>query len=184
VTGGENAVTAVRQVYQGSYRRLVGQVFGVTGDLAEAEDVVHEAFARALSRPRTFLEVVDHEAWLRTVAINIARNRFRRRWVFDRISRTGKLWQPPDTVPGLTADHLHVLAALRALPPSVRAAIVLHHMADLPVQEVADSLGAPVNTVKSWLVRGRRTLARTLADERDERSATHPTPRKERINNA
>ena len=39
---------AVRAVFEVSYRRLVGQLFAVCGDLAEAEDVVAEAFARAV----------------------------------------------------------------------------------------------------------------------------------------
>lgn len=173
-----NPVEAVQEVYQASYRRLVGQLFGITGDLSEAEDVVHEAFARALARPRAFLEVTDHEAWLRTVAINVARTRYRRRWVFDRLLRAGRVWSPPDTVPGLTADRLDLVAALRSLPHSVRAALVLHHIADLPVDEVAVNLGASVNTVKSWLARGRAALARELGDD-----VVHSAP-KERIPNA
>ena len=44
----------VRQVYEASYRRLVGQLYGVCGDLGEAEDVVQEAFARAIQHERKF----------------------------------------------------------------------------------------------------------------------------------
>ena len=61
-----------------SYRRLVGQLTGVTGDPVEAEDVVMEAFARAVAKSRTFAAVDNPEAWLRTVAVNIARSRWRR----------------------------------------------------------------------------------------------------------
>lgn len=160
-----DADDAVRAVYEASYRRLVGQLFGVTGDLAEAEDVVQEAFARALARPRTFLEVADHEAWLRTVAINVARNRYRRRWVFDRLFRAGRVWTPPETVPELAVDGLDLIAALRTLPHRVRTALVLYHVVDLPVDEVAATFGASPNTVKSWLARGRAALARELGEE-------------------
>jgi RNA polymerase sigma-70 factor (ECF subfamily) len=45
-----------------------------------------------------------------------------------------------------------------------RQAIVLHHLADLPVEEVAATLGARTGTVKSWLARGRKALAATLGD--------------------
>ncbi|BCB81635.1 SigE family RNA polymerase sigma factor [Phytohabitans flavus] len=163
-----DADEAVREVYEASYRRLVGQLFGVTGDLAEAEDAVQEAFARAVARPRVFLELADHEAWLRTVAINVARNRYRRRWVFDRLLRTGRVWTPPETVPELAADGLDLIAALRTLPYRVRTALVLYHVVDLPVDEVAATLGASPNTVKSWLARGRAALARELGEPRVE----------------
>ena len=45
-----------------------------------------------------------------------------------------------------------------------RQAIVLHHLVDLPVEEVATTLDVPTGTVKSWLARGRRTLAARLGD--------------------
>lgn len=160
-----DADDAVRQVYEASYRRLVGQLFGVTGELAEAEDVVQEAFARAVARPRVFAGLTDPEAWLRTVAINVARNRYRRRWVFDRLFHAGRVWTPPESVPELTPDTLDLVAALRTLPHRVRAALVLYHLVDLPVDEVAATLGAPPNTVKSWLARGRAALARELGGE-------------------
>ena len=60
--------------------------------------------------------------------------------------------------------------ALRALPMHQRQAIVLHHLADLPVEEVAATLGARAGTVKSWLARGRRTLAAQLGDPEEVRS--------------
>lgn len=41
-----DATEAVRQAYHAYYRRLVAQVYGLTADLAEAQDVVQEAFAR------------------------------------------------------------------------------------------------------------------------------------------
>ena len=50
----DGGVGRVREVYVTSYRRLVGQLTGVTGDPLEAEDVVMEAFARAVTRHREF----------------------------------------------------------------------------------------------------------------------------------
>ena len=72
----------LREVYAVAYPRLVGQLVGVTGDPAEAEDVVMEAFARAAPRRSSFHEADNPEAWLRTVAVNVARSRWRRmlRW--------------------------------------------------------------------------------------------------------
>ncbi|GAA4604598.1 RNA polymerase sigma-70 factor (ECF subfamily) [Actinoplanes octamycinicus] len=156
---------AVRQAYQVFYRRLVTQVFGLVGDLAEAEDAVQEAFARALGAPRAFHGADDTERWLRVVALNVARSRYRRRWLFDRLVRAGRVEPAAASVPGLSADRVALLAALRRLAPPTREAVVLHYLADLPVGEVAATLGVPEGTVKARLSRGRASLARLLADD-------------------
>ena len=71
--------TSLRDVYDARYRWLVVQVCGVTGNLAEAEEAVGEAFVRAVASERRFWRVADPEAWLRTTAIHVHRTR-RRRW--------------------------------------------------------------------------------------------------------
>jgi RNA polymerase sigma-70 factor (ECF subfamily) len=70
-----------------------------------------------------------------------------------------------------TLDGLAVTAALRDLPAAQRAAVVLHHLLDLPVEQVAVELGVPVGTVKSRLTRARRALAASLDPEGDRRGA-------------
>ena len=160
-----DAENAVRQAYEAYYRRLVTQVAGLVGDLAEAEDAVHEAFARVLAAPRSFLHADDAERWLRVAALNVARTRYRRRWLFDRLVRAGRVEITPAAVPGMSGDRVALLAALRRLAPPTREAVVLHHLADLSVAEVAATLGVPVGTVKARLARGRATLARLLADD-------------------
>jgi len=154
----------VRQAYEAYYGRLVAQVFGLIGDLAEAEDAVQEAFARVLASPRSFVAADDSERWLRVVALNVARTRYRRRWLFDRLVRAGRIEPAPAAVPGLSADRVALLAALRRLAPPTREAVVLHYLADLPVGEVAATLDVPVGTVKARLARGRIALARFLTD--------------------
>lgn len=155
----------MRQAYEVYYGRLVAQVFGLIGDLAEAEDSVQEAFARVLASPRSFVDADDSERWLRVVALNVARTRYRRRWLFDRLVRAGRIEPAPAAVPGLSADRVALLAALRRLAPPTREAVVLHYLADLPVGEVAATLEVPVGTVKARLARGRAALARFLADD-------------------
>lgn len=150
----------VRAVFEASYRRLVGQLYGVCGDLTEAEEVVAEAFARAVQHQRTFVHLDNPEAWLRTVAVNVSRTRLRRRLAAVR----GR-----DEVrhPALDDDRLVLMAALRKLPAAQREAIALHYLADLPIHEVAAATGSPVGTVKARLSRGRAALAVLLADNSD-----------------
>lgn len=52
-------------------------------------------------------------------------------------------------------------------------AIALHYLADLPVQQVAEATGAPVNLVKTRLARGRAALAVLLADSDASEDVRH-----------
>lgn len=160
----------VRELYDASYRRLVGQLTAVTGSREEAEDLVQEAFARGLHHSRTLMSVENPEAWLRTVAVNQARSRWRRlRRLAGRLPEL--VPDPPAEVDG--TDHLDLLAALRLLPTAQREAIALHHLAGLPVDEVAATLGVPTGTVKARLARGRAALASRLADADSTTTETH-----------
>jgi RNA polymerase sigma-70 factor (ECF subfamily) len=161
----------LREVYAVAYPRLVGQLAGVTGDPAEAEDVVMEAFARAAPRRSSFHDADNPEAWLRTVAVNVARSRWRRmmRWAHLVPQLAGT-----DAYDDLPDDRLTLLAALRQLPAAQREAIALHHLADLPVAEVALTLGVPEGTVKARLARGRAALADLLSPTPKENEDVRP----------
>jgi len=153
----------IQRCFDASYRRLVGQLYGVCGDLSEAEDVVAEAFARAVSRRHAFERMDNPEAWLRTVAVNVARSRFRRRQLGERLlGRTHRTDDAHAHRPPLSDDRLALVAALRALPTTQRETLALHYLADMPINEVAATLGVPVGTVKARLSRGRTALAAVL----------------------
>ncbi|RYP85900.1 SigE family RNA polymerase sigma factor [Nocardioides guangzhouensis] len=149
---------ALRDVFEGSYRRLVVQLYAVTGDSVEAEDLVQEAFVRAVAAGHRFLRADNPEAWLRTVAINLHRNRWRKLRNYSRIRH--RIEEPRDLA-GLE-EHVVVVNALRSLPAEQREVIALHHLADLSVTEVAEVLGCKEGTVKSRLKRGRDALAKVL----------------------
>jgi RNA polymerase sigma-70 factor (ECF subfamily) len=148
--------------YTASYQRLLGQLFAVTGDLAEAENLLQEAYARAVVRWAQVCAYDSPEAWVRRVALNLAARRLRRRAV--------ALWRlgPPPVVPELSPELLDLHRALGTLPLGQRQVIVLHHLVGLPVEEVAGALGLPAGTVKSRLARGRRALAQVLETDRPE----------------
>ncbi|WP_159081580.1 RNA polymerase sigma factor [Nocardioides sediminis] len=63
----------LRHVYDVAYPRLVAQLYRVTGDLAEAEELVQGAFVRASTAERRFRRADDPEAWLRTAALRARR---------------------------------------------------------------------------------------------------------------
>jgi RNA polymerase sigma-70 factor (ECF subfamily) len=60
-----------------------------------------------------------------------------------------------------------LLEALRTLPMRQRQAIVLHHLVDLSIEEVAATLGTRPGAVKGLLARGRRALANQLSDSEE-----------------
>jgi len=148
--------------YQACYGRLLRQVALVTADLADAEDVLQEAFARAAIRWRQ-LETDDApEAWVLRVAMNLAADTTRRlRRRAAAMLRLG----PPPTQPELSADSVDLIRALAALPLGQRQAIVLHHLVGRPVDEISRQLGVPSGTVKARLARGRTALARRLGTD-------------------
>lgn len=156
--------TSLPELYDVSYGRLVLQLFALCGDLADAEDAVQEAFVKAIAKGRAFDRVQNPEAWLRTVALNHQRNAWRHATVVRRFVTTVP---GPQSVPGLSPDHVAVVRALADLDADQRHAVVLHYLADLGTAEIAEELGVPEGTVKSRLSRGRSRLA-PLLDDREE----------------
>jgi RNA polymerase sigma-70 factor (ECF subfamily) len=154
----------LRELYTAAHGRLVLQVTALTGDLAEAEDVVQEAFVRAMGRWSRIRGYDNPEAWVYSVACNLARSRWRR------TQRALHLVPSPSIAAELSPDRVALLEALRALPADQREAVVLHHLVDLPIEEVATRQGVPVGTVKARLHRGRKALA-AGAGLRDEEVA-------------
>lgn len=140
---------------------MLGQLFAVTGDVHEAEEIVQEAFARASVRWSRLRDYDVPEAWVRRVAMNLAAERARR---LRRQARALLRMGPPPVVPAVSVEALALLDALRVLPLRQRQAVVLHHLAGMTIEEVAQTLSAHTGTVKSWLARGRHTLAARLGD--------------------
>jgi RNA polymerase sigma-70 factor (ECF subfamily) len=151
--------------YASSYRRLLGQLFAVTGDLAEAENVLQEAYARAFVRWSRVRGYDRPEAWVRRVAINLAAMADRS---LRRRARALLRLGPPPLVPELSPEAIDLHEALAALPLGQRQVIVLHHLVGLPVEEIARELRLAPGTVKSRLARGRAAMAGTLQANRSE----------------
>src|SRR5256885_14407346 len=66
------------EFYAAHFHSLTVQLFAHTGDLSEAQDVVQEAFCRALARWSRLVTYDDPVAWVRRVAWNLATSRWRR----------------------------------------------------------------------------------------------------------
>jgi RNA polymerase sigma-70 factor (ECF subfamily) len=154
------------EFYEAAYGRLVGQLYLIVGELHEAEDVVQEALTRAALRWHKLSAYEAPETWVRRVAINLAKDGFRQ--TRRRLAMMARLDRRTETVVQPTATgNLAVAEALASLPRPQREVVVLHHLLDLSVDEVADQLAIPAGTVKSRLKRARDSLAMRLERERE-----------------
>lgn len=147
--------------YAAAYRRVVGQVFALLGDLQEAEDVTQEAFAKASLHWKRIAAYDQPEAWVRRVAFNQAFNKTRR--ARRRLAALARHGPEPDTQE-LSADQIDLHRAMLRVPQRQREVLVLAYVAGLSLDEVADQLRLPLGTVKSRLARGRHALTEQLGD--------------------
>lgn len=146
--------------YSATARRVVRHAYALTGNVADAQDVAQEAFARAWQRWDAVRACDSPEAWVRRVATNLANSRYRR----DRTARAAAHQLVAKDIPEISPDTVALVAALRKLPERQRVVLVLHYLADLPVGQIAAELRCPTGSVKAWLSRGRDALAAILAD--------------------
>jgi RNA polymerase sigma-70 factor, ECF subfamily len=147
--------------YRGTSRRLLHYAYGLTGNPTEAQDLVQEAYARAWQRWRRLVGYDDQEGWLRLVVTRLATDRWRRLGVRRAAAAASR---PPAPVDPPSENTVLLVGALRTLPVPQRRALVLHYLLDRSIAEIAGETGASLNTVKSWLSRGRAALAAVLAE--------------------
>jgi RNA polymerase sigma-70 factor (ECF subfamily) len=141
------------------YVSLVRRLVLVLGDPRDAEDVAQEAYLKAYRSWDRF-DGTDVRAWLYTIALRLAFNQLRghRR----RLAAIGRVeprpWpDPPDP---------DLWAALSALDPRTRSALLLNIVDGYTHAEIAWMLVVPEGTVASWISRGRAALRRELDPER------------------
>ena len=151
----------VAALYARTWPRLIGVLVSIGGSRADAEEVAQDAYVKLLGRWDRIRRYDDPEAWVRAVAVRTLVSRLRRQQVAARAS--AKLRGRTEEVRGPDGDALDVSAALARITPAQRAVVVLHHVMDLPIEQVADELGLPPGTVKSRLARARQALAPLLA---------------------
>jgi RNA polymerase sigma-70 factor (ECF subfamily) len=133
---------------------------------ADAEDLVHDTWLRAVGSFVRF----GWQSSLRTWLTGILLNRLRE------LRRAAHLEVPIDEAIGAigeggviaeTADPIDLERAVMALPPGFRDVLVLHDVEGFTHAEIGLMLGIQPGTSKSQLARARRALRRRLTDERE-----------------
>ena len=146
----------------------------LTGNRADAEDVVQDACLKALAAVDT--SVVERpRAWVLTIVRNTAftwlqKNRPKDLVLTDDASlleaaaSRGSEQQPPNPEEALiaAANEEALRVAIESLPHLFREVIVMRDVNGLSYREIAEAIGAPVGTVMSRLARGRAHLVEKL----------------------
>jgi RNA polymerase sigma-70 factor (sigma-E family) len=146
---------------------LKRQAFLLCGDDHQAEDLVQDAIVRAFARSFRGREPDAPEAYVRTIMTNLFLDRARRQ---SRWNRRAPLLADRENVPDpaeeiVTRDLIH--AALDGLSPRQRACVVLRYYQDLPVAQVAATLGVAEGTVKRHLSDAMTRIAVQLSAGKD-----------------
>jgi RNA polymerase sigma factor (sigma-70 family) len=136
-----------------------------TGDRALAEDLLADAFERALrARARFDRRRGSEKTWLYTIALNLLRDHARRAGAETRALERGGARPEAGEDAGLeSVEHRDtVQRALATLAPEEREAIALRFGAELTVPEIAQVLGEPLTTVEGRVYRALRKLRERL----------------------
>lgn len=150
----------LRALYERSlcdFRRVAAAVVGSVDD---GEDVVQDAFAKALARRRQYRGESSLEAWVWQIVLNEAKSqsqRRKRRWRRLEADRAGGV-RPRDDERSAVRD------ALAQLPERERLAVFLRYFADLDYAQIAAVLDVQTGTVGASLSSGRARLGRLLVE--------------------
>ena len=144
----------------------------LTGDPAQAEDLVQDTMLKAYRSWRQYRAGTNAKGWLLTILRNTFINSYRRRKLEPvamdleaiephALYRAVETADPEGSFFGRLVDE-KVLEAVDALPADFREVLVLSDMEGMRYAEIAEALQVPVGTVKSRLFRARRLLQAQL----------------------
>jgi RNA polymerase sigma-70 factor, ECF subfamily len=163
--------------------KIRGACWRVLGSEEEARDVAQEAFLKAYRGLAGFKQEARFSSWLYQIAVNLCRDRLRRRRTHAAVSLEELEASGPVLVEGrpgaqevLIQEDLASLVrrAIAALPPEQREVVILKEYQGLTFLEIAQALEVPVSTVKTRLYRGLGLLKLRL--ERQGISGAAPVP--------
>lgn len=170
--------TFFEQLTMPLFDQLYNHACWLTGDRADAEDLVQETYAKALKGFTSFTEGTNLRAWM----FRILRNAFVNSRAGLAARKTGSIEDEEIRVDEAIADQVTpeqimlrsesrqaIFAALESLPVGHREVVLLCDVDEMSYREIAEILDAPIGTVMSRLSRARANLRRALgAEQREE----------------
>jgi RNA polymerase sigma-70 factor (ECF subfamily) len=148
--------------------RLRRFALALTGQMADADDIVQIAVERALMRLDQFQPGTKLDAWMLSIVRNAwideARARTRRSRVFAPAELGERVGGGGEAPMQARLDAQDVWSAMTSLPQEQREAVALVCVEGLAYREAADALGVPIGTLTSRLARGREALMQMLGE--------------------
>ena len=167
-------------------RKIQGAIYRFVGASEDARDLCQEAFLKAYRGLGTFKKDARFSSWLYQIALNVCRDRLRRRrgrtlLSLDELDESG---HEAAVLPGPSPLELaegrdiaqRVARAVAELPDDQREVIVLKEYQGLTFAEIADVLGVPLSTVKTRLYRGLVQLRDRLERDGIRSASVVPAP--------
>ncbi len=153
--------------------RVFSVLLRMVGNWEDAQDLAQEAFVRAYNGLHTFDGSQRFAPWLFRVATNHCISALRRKrlptvpLVTEEDGEAREIQLPdlsgdPETVLLRRERSREIEDAVLALPERYRAAVLLYHMEEMSYEEIAQVLGVPLNTVRTYLHRARAQLRQAL----------------------
>ena len=156
---------------------LWGVAWGMTGNRADAEDVVQEAGLIGFRKRDAYVEGTRFDAWMGAIVRHVANNQRRKNTrhhhqpLHDHPTSPGPAFRPASlesTAKGMVdadaqAFDDRLLIALRTLSPVARACLLLRTLHGMDYQAIAEIMDIPQNTALSHVHRARQSLRAILA---------------------
>jgi RNA polymerase sigma-70 factor (ECF subfamily) len=175
-------------------RLAYGAALNMTRNRDDAEDLVQEAMLRAFRAFNTFQEGTRFQAWFLRILTNLFRQKYRERrrqpetisledapdyYLYNQSQKMGVPLRGDDPASLFLRklDEQQVMSALASIPEEYRLVSTLYFVGELSYQEIADTVGCPVGTVRSRLHRGRKMLQKTLWEMAEEKRIIDLRPR-------
>jgi RNA polymerase sigma-70 factor, ECF subfamily len=146
----------LEELYRTQRPKFCRAAAAIAGDRTLGEDVVQDAFAKAVRKRRSYHGRGSLEAWVWRIVVNAARDARRKPWPL-----LGLRERP--AAPALNGGGS--LLPLELLTDRQREVLYLHYYADLDYATIAETLGISPGTVGATLSTARRVLRQALAPE-------------------
>ena len=160
LSGDQGAMLALVERFQG---RVFGLCYRMLGQRQDAEDAAQETFVRVLKNLHRWDSGRDFEPWL----LAIAGNRCRTALAARRRKPAGEAAvelladdRPDERAAAQLGEEVHL--ALENVREDYRQAFILFHEHELSYAEIAEAMGAPLGTIKTWVHRARKELIEAL----------------------
>lgn len=171
------STSAFEGLFNRYQKRVYNLVYRMVGNEQDAADLTQEVFVRVYNSLHTLRTDQALAGWLRTVAVNITRDHFRKsmrtvkadsldsKIEFDdgEVEREVEDWSGnPERIFDRKDVQEAVHRALNSLSDDHRTVVALHHIEGMDVKDIAKALKVPAGTIKSRLARAREELKRKL----------------------